>query len=271
MLETLQVLLVVGVGGICLLAVLAVAFARKGLSRAPLGAFALPLAQLPLLLAVGLASRTISSGFSAVAERGMGAAAVTEILRQCLWLLVVGGAVSVLGAGIFFLTLLPLPFARDDARDSRRPASARRTAFLLSLALMGTVAAGMLFEYTRQSVDIVRIVVLGNSKTAEGRAEAEKYDVLAIKGSQGIAAASSRIARGTVLGMTGAPYLGVVLFGAALVGAIIAWPVRGSRTGAAVWMIACLLFCLIAFGQVARIGLELKRLPARALSAAAPA
>jgi hypothetical protein len=270
MLEALQVLLVVGVGGICLLAVLVVAFLRKGLARAPLGAFALLLAQMPLLLAVGLASRAISSGFADAAGGGMGPAAVTEILRQCLWLLVAGGATSLLSAGVFLLALLPLPFARDDAQG-RRPASARRTMLLLALALVGALAAGALFEYTRQSVDIVRIVVLGNSTTAEGRAELAKYDALTIRGSLGIAAASSRIARGTVIGMTGAPYLAVVLFGAALVGAIVAWPVGGSRAGAAVWIIACLLFCTVALVQAARVGLELRRLPAPAPSAASPA
>jgi hypothetical protein len=271
MVEVLELVLVVGLGGACLVGVGAVSVLRKGLTRAPLSAFALMLAQLPLLLSAWMASRVTSEAFAAAAAVGFGIASLGVLVLRCVWLLIAGSSLSLLAVGLFSLGLLPLPFARAESESLRRPASARRTAFLLALAAVGVIAAGALFEYTRQTVDIVKIVVMSDGRTAEGKAAAQRYEVLTIKGSQGIAAASSRIARGTVLGSAGAPFLIVVVFGAALVGAIVAWPARASRGGAALWLVVCLLFCAVSLFWVARLGMEARALLAHPPSASAPA
>jgi hypothetical protein len=272
MIEVLELLFVVGVGVGCLVGVGAVSLIRKGLARAPLTAFAMLLAQIPLLLSVWIASRAASGAFEAFARVGSAPEVFAVVVLRSVWLLIAGSTLSLAGVGLFSLGLLPLLFARGGAANSlRRPASARRTAFLLALTAAGTLGAGALFEYTRQTVDILRIVVLTDGRTAEGKAAAQKYEVLSIKGSRGIAAASSRIARGTILGYAGAPFLLVVLFGAALVGAIVAWPVRGSRFSAVLWLAACLLFGAVSLVWVARLGLEARGLLTRPPSASAPA
>jgi hypothetical protein len=272
MIEVLELLFVVGVGAACLVGVGAVSLVRKGLARAPLTAFALLLAQVPLLLSVWVSSRAASGAFEAFAQVGSAPEAFAVALLRCVWLLIAGSALSLAAVGLFSLGLLPLLFARAGEADSlRRPASARRAGFLLALAAAGTLSAGALFEYTRQTVDILRIVVMTDGRTAESKAAAEKYDVLGIKGSRGIAAASSRIARGTIVGYAGAPFLLVVLFGAAVVGAVVAWPTRGSRASAAVWLVACLLIGAVSLVWVARLGLEARGLLTRPPSASAPA
>lgn len=267
----LQMLLVFGLGAIGLLVLAAVVILRRrGRALAPAGAFALLVAQLPLLLAVSLANWTISTGFEAAFQEGSGAVAVADLVRRGLWLLAAGGGAFLFCAGLFALGLVPSLFGAG-GEPSRRPASVRRTAFLLLLAVGGALAAGALFEYTRQTLDIARIVALTDATSAESQAAAERYPVLSMQGSQGIAAVASRIARGVVAGMLGAPWLAVVLFGGALVAVIVAWPVSASRPVVAVWLLVCLLFCLVALVQTARVGLDLRTLPARSSSAVSSA
>ena len=271
MVEVLELLLVVGLGGACLVGVGAVSVLRKGLTRAPLSAFALLLAQLPLLLAAWMASRVTSEAFAAAAAVGFGFASFGVLVLRCVWLLIAGSSLSLLAVGLFSLGLLPLPFARAEADSLRRPASARRTAFLLALAAVGIIAAGTLFEYTRQTVDIVKIVVMSDGRTAEGKAAAQRYEVLTIKGSQGIAAASSRIARGTSSARPGRRSCSSSCAAPRSSARSSRGPCGPHEAAAALWLVVCLLFCAVSLFWVARLGMEARGLLAHPPSASAPA
>jgi hypothetical protein len=126
-------------------------------------------------------------------------------------------------------------------------------------AIVCTAAAG-LYEHGRQTLELSRLVVLTDAGAPGLESAAERYEVLSISGSGAIAASSARLTRGFLLGSLGAPFSLVVLLGCALVAATVAWPVRGSRAGAALALVAALAVgTLMALWSV-RAGLEVRAL-----------
>jgi hypothetical protein len=268
--EAVEITVLLLAGALVLVVVAATAWLRKGRARAPLCAFALLLATLPPLLAVLLASRALASGFAGAAVGGFDKGTVTALLLRCVVLLAAGAALALLTSGIFTLTLAPLPFAAEVAA-ARPPASGRRALFLAAVALVGAGVAGAVFEHTRQSLDIAAIAILSDGRSAEYEEAARRYEVLSIRGSSGVGALSARIARGTLLGLAGAPYVAVVLFGVALVAAIVAWPVGTSARGAAFWLAFALALSFAWAVATVRLGWEARGLYARHSAPPAPA
>jgi hypothetical protein len=267
--DVFQIAVVLLAGALVFVVVAAVAWLRKGRARAPLCAFALLLAALPALLSTFLASRAMASVFAGMATGEVDKGAITAALLRCVVLLTAGAAVALLTSGLFALTLAPLPFAAESAAP-RPPASLRRTLFLAAAALVGAGAAVALFEYTRQSLDIAAIAILIDGRTPEGKEALSRYEILSIRGGTGVGALSARIARGTIVGLSGAPYVAVVLFGVAVVAAIVAWPVATSSRGAAFWLAFALAASTVWALSTAHLGWQARGLYAGLSAPPAP-
>jgi len=258
--EFVPLVLVVLVGLVILVAVAVVGFLRKGLARVPLWAAALLASMAAPLLAVWVVSHRLSVTLGGLAASSDSAQRVLPpALLDGTSVLLAGVAGACLACGFFALLLIPSLFARE-AEEVRPRASFRRSLLLGTVAIAVCLGGGALFEYTRQTMELTRLVVLVDAKSVEGRAAAESYDVLGTRGSGGIAAVSARIARGVLVGALGAPFLLAVVAGAGLAALLIAWPVRGSRTSAGVGLVFLLLFTAGTAICGIRLGLEIHRI-----------
>jgi hypothetical protein len=245
---------IVGVAALIVFVVLAALnFSRKGSTRTALVAVLLPLAMLPPVLALAIASFQTSNLLSSLAtSEGFNGQELSTACRA-VWLvprLAFGLTALLAGAGLLAGLLRFGPVA-SDARDL----SLRRATVLCLLPVLGLGITGVLAHELRDGLG-VSLAVLANTKDdAARRSRVERYldDAgLGHTGSGSIAAISMRITGALQVALIGGGAAVVVLLGLALTGLILAWRVRTGVLFAAasslLWLAPLAIGALLALG-----------------------
>jgi hypothetical protein len=222
--------------------------ALSGLARrAGLLSAAVPLALLPAVVGAGAASHGLAGSFQLLAfSEGAVAAACADGVRLLRF-----GAAGSLGALV--VALLAAWIGQLWPARSTEPASARRMAVLLLLAIVPALLAGSLFEYARRTNRL--LLAVATDKPPERRLDADEEEPAP---RPSIASVSARLARGVALGSVGAVWLGLALLGFAATGAALAWKLRVH----AAWLgIASLWLVLMIAAAAAALLLAESRVP----------